>query len=79
MGALFYLVIATLLTWRMIFGGIEMYETAEKSLTLNFPRWTTFPLSIALMGFLILVIAYSVGRSVAETRAGRYFDEQSLY
>lgn len=79
LGALFYLVIATLLTWRMIFGGIEMYETAEKSLTLNFPRWTTFPLSIALLGFLIIVVAYTVGRSAAETRAGRYFGEQSLY
>lgn len=74
-GALMYLVIASLLTWRMVFGGIEMYETSEKSLTLNFPRWTTFPISIILMGFLIIVIAYTVGRSVSETRAGRYIDE----
>ena len=79
LGAAMYFVIATLLTWRMIFGGIEMYETHEKSLTLNFPRWSTFPLSIILMGFLVIVITYTVGRSAAETRAGRYFNEQSLY
>jgi TRAP-type C4-dicarboxylate transport system permease small subunit len=79
LGATFYLVIATLLTWRMIYGGIEMYETAEKSLTLNFPRWSTFPLSVVLMGFLVIVVAYTVGRSAAETRAGRYFNEQSMY
>jgi TRAP-type C4-dicarboxylate transport system permease small subunit len=75
LGGLFYLVIASLLTWRMVFGGVDMYETAEKSMTLNFPRWTTFPISILLMAFLVLVIAYTVGRSVAETRAGRYFEE----
>jgi hypothetical protein len=78
-GAAFYLVIASLLTWRMIFGGIEMYETAEKSLTLNFSRWQTFPLSVLMMAFLVLVVAYTVGRSAGETRAGRYLDDQSLY
>lgn len=75
LGTLLYLVIGAMLTWRMVFGGLEMYETAEKSLTLNFPRWTTFPISVLLMSFLIIVIAYTAGRSVAETRAGRYFNE----
>ena len=74
-----YLVIASLLTWRMIFGGIEMYETAERSLTLNFLRWQTFPISVLMMAFLVVVVAYTVGRNAAETRAGRYFNDQSLY
>ncbi len=74
-GGIFYLLIAILLTWRMIFGGIDMYEYKELSMTINFPRWTTFPLSVLLMSFLVVVIAYTIARSLAELRAGRYFNE----
>jgi len=73
-GGIFYLIIALLLTWRMIFGGLDMYNYAEKSMTINFPRWTTFPPSILMLGFLAIVIAYTIWRSIAETRAGRFFD-----
>ncbi|MEP4378500.1 MAG: TRAP transporter small permease [Alphaproteobacteria bacterium] len=75
LGGLVYLAIAALLTWRMIFGGIDMYNYNELSMTINFPRWTTFPPSIGLMAFLVIVIAYTIGRSVAELRAGRYFNQ----
>lgn len=74
-GGIFYLLIASLLTWRLIFGAIDMYQYGEVTMTINFPRWTTFPVSVALLGFLVIVIAYTIGRSVAEWRAGRYFDE----
>ena len=72
LGGLVYLAIATLLTWRMIFGGLDMYNYNELSMTINFPRWTTFPPSVLLMSFLVTVIAYTIARSVAELRAGRY-------
>lgn len=71
-----YLFIGTLLTWRMIFGGLDMYNYSEMTLTSNFPRWTTFPLSVVLMAFLLVVTVYTIGRSIAETRAGRFFDEE---
>ena len=74
-GGVLYLVIGALLTWRMIFGGIDMYNYAEVSMTINFPRWTTFPISVVLLAFLVVVIAYTIGRSIAEFRANRYFDE----
>lgn len=73
-GGVVYLAIAGILTWRMIFGGIDMYNYNELSMTINFPRWTTFPLSVLLMSLLVVVIAYTIGRSVAELRAGRYMD-----
>lgn len=76
-GGVFYLLIAILLTWRMIFGGLDMYNYAEKSMTINFPRWTTFPPSILMMAFLVVVIAYTVWRSVQETREGRFFDQEN--
>jgi len=74
-GGLLYFLIATLLTWRLIFGAIDMYQYNEVSMTINFPRWTTFPVSIALLGFLVIVIAYTIARSIAELRAGRFFNE----
>ena len=75
LAGLIYLVIGTLLTWRMIFGGLDMYHYSEMTLTVNFPRWTTFPISVLMMAFLVVVIAYTLWRSIAETRAGRYFDD----
>ena len=74
-GGLFYLLIASLLTWRLIFGAIDMYQYNELTMTINFPRWTTFPVSVALLGFLVIVIAYTIARSVAEWRANRYFSD----
>lgn len=74
-GGLFYLVVGVLLTWRMVYGAIDMYTYGEKTITINFPRWVTFPYAIACMAFLIVVIAYTLGRSIAEARANRMFDE----
>ncbi len=76
-GGLLYLSIGALLTWRMVFGGIDMYKYNESSMTIGFPRWTTFPISILLMGFLVIVVIYTIWRSIAEARAGRFFDEGS--
>lgn len=77
-GGIFYLAIAVILTWRMVYGGIDMYQYSEKSMTINFPRWTTFPPSVLMMAFLVVVIVYTVGRSIAEMRAGRFFDEDEI-
>jgi len=73
LGALIYVCIGALLTWRMIYGGFDMYQYGEKSLTINFPRWTTFPVSVLFMSWLVVVTVYTVGRSLAETKAGRNF------
>ncbi|MEL0143338.1 MAG: TRAP transporter small permease [Alphaproteobacteria bacterium] len=74
-GGIAYLLIAALLTWRMTFGGLDMYNYNELSMTINFPRWTTFPVSIAMLAFLVIVVAYTIGRSIAELRAGAYSGE----
>ena len=70
-----FLAIGSMLTWRMVYGAIDMYNVKEVSMTIGFPRWTTFPISILFMGFLVIVIVYTIGRSVAETRLNRYFNE----
>jgi len=74
-GALLYLVIGSILAWRLTLGGLDMYRYSERTMTINFPRWTTFPISVLMMMFLVVVIAYTLWRSFAETRAGRFFDD----
>ncbi|MDA0241497.1 MAG: TRAP transporter small permease [Proteobacteria bacterium] len=76
-GALIYLAIASVITWRMIEGGFDMYNVSERSMTINFPRWTTFPISILFLFLLLAVTVYTIHRSIAETREGRYFDEDA--
>lgn len=75
-GNVVFALIAALLTWRMIYGGIDMYNNNELSMTINFPRWTTFPISIVLMAFLTVVVFYTVWRSWEEIRQGRFLDPQ---
>ena len=72
---LIFLAIGLMLTWRMIYGAIDMHDVNEVSMTIGFPRWSTFPISIVFMSFLVIVIIYTLGRSIAETRANRYFNE----
>ncbi len=73
-GNIAFFIIASLLTWRMIYGGFDMYTNNEKSMTINFPRWTTFPVSVLLMGFLSLVILYTIWRSFEEIKQNRFLD-----
>ena len=75
LGGFMYLAIGVLLTWRMVYGGIDMYNYGERSMTINFPRWTTFPISILFMSFLCIVVVYTVGRSIAETRTNKMIDQ----
>lgn len=75
-GNIVFFVIAALLTWRMIYGGFDMYANNEKSMTINFPRWTTFPISVLLMAFLSIVILYTIWRSFEEMRQNRFLDPQ---
>ncbi|MDP6174016.1 MAG: TRAP transporter small permease [Rhodospirillales bacterium] len=74
LGSLLYLIAGSILTWRLIFGGFDMYKYSEKTLTLGIPRWFSFPYATLCMAILIAVIIYTLGRSIAETRANRFFN-----
>jgi TRAP-type mannitol/chloroaromatic compound transport system permease small subunit len=73
-GSLMYLLIGILLTWRLIFGGIEMYANNESFTTIGFPRWISFPYATLCMSLLIIVCLYTFGRSIAEARADKFFN-----
>lgn len=76
-GAFLYLLVGALLTWRLVLGGVDMHRYNEVTSTLGFPRWMSFPYAALCMLLLLAVIAYTIARSIAETRAGRYFDPSS--
>lgn len=74
-GSLMFIVVGCLLTWRTTLGGFDMYRYNESFTTLGFPRWMSFPYAVACMSLLVTVCIYTFSRSIAETRANKFFDE----
>lgn len=70
-GGFTYGLIIVLMTWRTSLGGVDMYNANETTLILAVPRWWTFPLAVVCLVLLSVVCAYSVVRSVRETRLNR--------
>jgi TRAP-type C4-dicarboxylate transport system permease small subunit len=69
-GTSLYLLIAILFTWRLVYGGIELYASGEVLANFNFYRWWTIPFDLFCMVILILVIAYTFSRDIADIREG---------
>lgn len=57
LGALIYLLIAGLLLWRLIHGGLEMRQYAEQTMVLAVPVWWSFIVIIPAMALLTLTCA----------------------
>lgn len=74
LGNAMYLFLGCLLTWRLILGGHDMYKYNEMFATTELPRWYSFPYAALCMFLLIAVTAYTVWRSIEETKQGRFFD-----
>lgn len=74
-GSLIFIVIGCLLTWRLILGGFDMYKYNESFTTIGFPRWISFPYAAFCLSLLVTVCIYTFGRSIAETRANKFFDD----
>jgi len=74
LGALIYLIVGGILTWRLSHGAFEMYEFAETTGTLAIPRWYSFPYGVACMALLLVVTLYTLVNYFSETRAGSVHD-----
>ena len=75
LGSLIYLLIGILLTWRLIFGGIEMHQNNESFTTIGFPRWISFPYAIACMSLLTIICFYTFWQSVKKIETRSDFSE----
>jgi TRAP-type C4-dicarboxylate transport system permease small subunit len=69
LGTLLYLLVGSILTWRLTHGAFEMYEFAETTGTLAIPRWYSFPYGVACMALLLIVTMYTLVNNISETRA----------
>ncbi|MGA7486087.1 MAG: TRAP transporter small permease [Xanthobacteraceae bacterium] len=70
-GTLLYLVVATVFTWRLYYGGLELHANAEVLANFNFYRWWTVPFDLFCMVVLIAAIAYTLARDIGDVRGGR--------
>ncbi|MFD0857411.1 TRAP transporter small permease [Roseovarius aquimarinus] len=57
LGDLAYLLIAALLGWRMIHGGMEMHQYGEQSMLLRIPTWWSFIIILPAMALLVATCA----------------------
>ncbi|MBU3029006.1 TRAP transporter small permease [Paracoccus marinaquae] len=57
LGDLLYLLIAGLLMWRLIHGGMEMRQYGEQSMVLRIPVWWSFTIVIPAMALLTATCA----------------------
>ena len=68
---LIYALIMVLMTWRMFYGGIGLFEADEMTLILEIPRWWTFPAALVCLVLLVVVCFYTFVRSINEMRFNR--------
>ena len=69
-GNVLYLAAATMFTWRLFYGAIEMRQSAEQIAAFAFYRWWTIPFDIVCMIVLIFAILYTLSLYFAAARGG---------
>jgi TRAP-type C4-dicarboxylate transport system permease small subunit len=77
-GTALYLAAATLLTWRLYHGALDLRASSEVIAAFNFYRWWTIPFDIFCMVVLILIIAETLLRNVGEASAGRLHCDRTV-
>ena len=59
-GSLLFLGVATLLTWRLVYGGLDFHRDQEVLAAFGFYRWWTVPYDVACLIVLMIVILYTL-------------------
>ena len=69
LGDLVYLMIAALICWRLVLGGMELREYGEQSMVLRLPVWWGFVVTVPAMGLLVLTCAATLVGHLRRARA----------
>ncbi|TPE53232.1 TRAP transporter small permease [Amaricoccus solimangrovi] len=69
LGDLLYCLIAALLTWRLIRGGIEMRQYGEQSMVLRLPIWWSFVVIVPAMALLAVTCAATMAGHLRAARS----------
>ena len=72
-----FTLIAGLLTWRAVLGGLDLHRYQETTMVLAVPLWWGFVPAVLCLAVLTLVSAYTVLRSRREAATGRPLDAES--
>ena len=75
-GNLMFTVIAAVLTWRLVLGGIDLATYHEETMVLRVPAWWGFVPAGLAMTLLTVVCAYTSWRSLTEYIDGRRIEAQ---
>lgn len=59
-------VIAGILAWRMVLGGLDMHRYHETSVILGIPIWPAFPFAVLSFALLAAACLYTAGRDLKE-------------
>jgi len=70
-GTLLFLLIALMFTWRLYYGGWELYNSSEVLAAFDFYRWWTVPFEFICMIILLCVIAYTLSRDIKDMMTGQ--------
>ena len=68
--------IAGLLTWRALLGGLDLHRYRETTMVLGVPLWWGFLPAVLCLAVLTLVSAYTVLRSLREAATGESHDAE---
>jgi TRAP-type C4-dicarboxylate transport system permease small subunit len=66
--SLIYGVLAAVLTWRSVLGGLEMSDAGETSMILSIPTWWAFPFIVLSFGTLTLSCLLSIADDLARLK-----------
>lgn len=69
-GNILYTLLAGLLAWQLLHGGLEIRSYQETTMVLQVPIWLGYIPAVIGMGILTLACAFTVWRSLAEIRTG---------
>lgn len=70
-GTVLYLLIAAMFTWRLYYGGWDLYQSSEVLAAFNFYRWWTVPFDFVCMIILLCVTVYTLARDIKDVRTGQ--------
>ena len=65
-----FLAAASMFTWRLYYGTLEMRRSAEQIAAFRFYRWWTMPFDIFCMIVLVGAILHTLVRDVTRVRVG---------
>jgi len=67
-GDLLFMLIAGLITWRMVFGALDFFEYTEQTMVLRVPLWWAFVAILPASALLTVTCAYTAWRHLQGVR-----------